>query len=258
MGKPLIWSYGGGTQSIAIAVLIAQGRLPKPERIVIADTGRERTSTWEYLDNHIQPLLGSLGLRVEVIPRSWATVDLYDSAGVLMPMYVNNGTGRRELHCSDKWKKRVVRRYLRAEGYGPKKPVLQWLGFSLDELGRCKPSDVDWCEYAWPLIFDTPMRRSECSELVVRYGLPKPPKSSCWMCPFMRNPEWLELKEKYPQDWQRAITLEAEIRGHENRPDMTFHKSGALLPDADLTVSEKPPLPMFGEIDDCESGYCMV
>ena len=36
--KPVILSYGGGTQSIAICILIAQGRLPKPERIIIADT----------------------------------------------------------------------------------------------------------------------------------------------------------------------------------------------------------------------------
>jgi hypothetical protein len=36
-----LWSSGGGTQSTAIAVLILQGRLPKPDLAVIVDTERE-------------------------------------------------------------------------------------------------------------------------------------------------------------------------------------------------------------------------
>ena len=46
-----VWSYGGGTQTAAIAVLILQGRLPKPDIAVMADTGREIASTWDYLRN---------------------------------------------------------------------------------------------------------------------------------------------------------------------------------------------------------------
>ena len=33
--RSLVWSYGGGTQSVAIAVLVAEGHLPTPERVVI-------------------------------------------------------------------------------------------------------------------------------------------------------------------------------------------------------------------------------
>lgn len=36
---PIIWSYGGGTQSLAIAVIVARGELPTPERVVIAFVG---------------------------------------------------------------------------------------------------------------------------------------------------------------------------------------------------------------------------
>lgn len=36
-----VWSSGGGTQSSAIAVLILKRLLPRPDRAVIADTGRE-------------------------------------------------------------------------------------------------------------------------------------------------------------------------------------------------------------------------
>ena len=40
-----IWSCGGGTQSGAIAVLIGQGKLPKPDLCFMTDTGREKSST---------------------------------------------------------------------------------------------------------------------------------------------------------------------------------------------------------------------
>jgi len=40
-----VFSTGGGTQSTAIAGLIVQGLLPKPEICVIADTGREMPTT---------------------------------------------------------------------------------------------------------------------------------------------------------------------------------------------------------------------
>lgn len=69
VSRSLVWSYGGGTQSIAIAVLIAQGRLPKPERIVMSDTGREATETWEWLETYVGPLLAEHGLTVDVASR---------------------------------------------------------------------------------------------------------------------------------------------------------------------------------------------
>ena len=39
--KPIVWSFGGGVQSVAILVLVAEGKLPKPECVVMSDTGRE-------------------------------------------------------------------------------------------------------------------------------------------------------------------------------------------------------------------------
>jgi len=47
MNKPGVWSYGGGTQSIAIALLVVMVKLPKPDLIVTADTSFEASETWE-------------------------------------------------------------------------------------------------------------------------------------------------------------------------------------------------------------------
>lgn len=43
-----VLSYGGGVQTVAMVALVLQGRLPRPDMIVIADTSREKQSTWDY------------------------------------------------------------------------------------------------------------------------------------------------------------------------------------------------------------------
>src|SRR5262249_25512961 len=147
--RSVVWSYGGGKQSVAIGVLIAQGRLPVPERAVIADTGREASSTWRYLENYMQPLLNSINLTIEPVPHSYELHDLYDPKGnTLVPAYTAGGVGQLRTFCSGEWKRDVIYRWLREpeRGYGPKNPVYQWIGYSLDEIGRCKPSRRKWAE----------------------------------------------------------------------------------------------------------------
>src|SRR6188768_436164 len=85
MNEPLqVMSYGGGRQTIAMAILVARGILPAPDRIVIADTGREAASTWTYMNTYVQPLLDASGLTVERAPHKLATVDLYGLNGDLL------------------------------------------------------------------------------------------------------------------------------------------------------------------------------
>lgn len=108
----ITWSYGGGVQSCAIAVLIAQGLLPKPELVVMADTSREATETWEYTETHIGPLFDRLGMELNIIPHTLATVDLYGTKGdALLPAYTADGAGKLPTFCSVEWKQRVVRRW---------------------------------------------------------------------------------------------------------------------------------------------------
>lgn len=165
-GEILTWSYGGGTQSIAMVLLIALGKLPKPDLIVMADTGNESTETWEYTFRYVLPLLDSLGLTIELAPHELATVDLYGHNGdLLLPAYTK--TGKLPTFCSSEWKKQVFRRYVRAKGIDK---CVTWLGMSTDELDRVKPSDVQWQRHHWPLVFDVPMSRAECQQLVLNYG----------------------------------------------------------------------------------------
>lgn len=45
MKRHIVQAFGGGTQSVALLTLVAQGELPKPERIVMADTQHEGSGT---------------------------------------------------------------------------------------------------------------------------------------------------------------------------------------------------------------------
>ena len=259
-GRALTWSYGGGTQSVAIAVLLAQGRLPTPKVVVMADTGREATETWEYHAAHVAPLLASAGVTVEVAGHDLATVDLYPAAGErpLLPAFTKEG--KLPTYCSVEWKRRVVRRLLRSKGYGPGRPVDLWLGISLDEVERLKASDVDWVRHRWPLCFDVRMTRAECRALVLDAGLPEPPKSSCWMCPFRQNAQWRRLRDHYPQDWAKAVALDTAIRARDPDGALYVHHSRVALAEADLgeeqTVAELPLFAAGVNGAGCQTGYC--
>jgi 3'-phosphoadenosine 5'-phosphosulfate sulfotransferase (PAPS reductase)/FAD synthetase len=102
-----VLNYGGGRQTVAICLLIAKGILPKPDRIVMADTGRENPTTFEYLDKYVQPLLREHGMQVEIAPRSLAKVDLHSHKGdLLIPAFTK--TGKLSAFCSGEWKRDVV------------------------------------------------------------------------------------------------------------------------------------------------------
>src|SRR6266699_1069067 len=86
-----IWSCGGGRQSCAIAVLIIRGKLVRPDIAVISDTGRERFTTFPYLNRYVIPSLQKVGLQLEVIKASdWSYygTDYVNFDGALMiPAY---------------------------------------------------------------------------------------------------------------------------------------------------------------------------
>jgi len=237
--REIIWSYGGGVQSVAILVLIAQGKLQRPDRAIMANTGRERTATWRYYEQHAKPVFDSIGLTLEIAGRELSKVDLYGHNGdLLLPCYTN--TGKLPTFCSDEWKKLVVRRYLRNLGYGPDRPVINWLGFSLDEVHRIKPSDKKWIKNHWPLCFDYKRRRHECILEVVNFGLPEPPKSACWACPNLDNPEWIDIKTNDPADFAQAVALDYQIRKNDKRGGVYLHEDICPLDKVDFSVTKQP------------------
>jgi hypothetical protein len=246
----IVWSYGGGVQSAAIGVLIATGRLPKPDLAVIADTGREARSTWDYLENVMQPFLRAwCNLEIQRAPHTLATVDLYGHNGdLLIPAFTGTG-GKLPTFCSNEWKRRVVARWLRQQGV---EECDLWLGISADELQRARTgADPQWMRNVYPLLtlVQPAMARADCVVLLLHHALPLPEKSACWMCPLRSNEEWRALRDKYPVDFWAAENLEQAIRAKD--PDVFLHRSGVPLKDVDLEEPVDGQVSLF-----CDGGFC--
>jgi hypothetical protein len=204
-----VLSYGGGVQTVALIALVLKGKLARPDIIVMADTSREKQSTFDYLDEIVQPALERQGMRVEIAPHSLATVDLYAHNGdLLLPVYT--ATGKLPTFCSTEWKQRVVQRYLRGRAVDQ---CDAWIGFSLDEKGRVDRAtgDTGWYVRTFPL-YNMGLTRADCLVIAQDMGWPPPPSSACRMCPNMDDHEWAIMQRDYPGDFAKAVELEAEIR----------------------------------------------
>lgn len=246
--KPQILSYGGGHQTVAMIVLVAEGVLPRPDRIVCADTSREVRSTWNYLVDNVQPYLEKHGLPpVEIAPHSLATVDLYGKNGdMLLPAYTS--TGKLPTFCSTEWKQRVVRRWLRGSGT----PTAEmWIGYAFDERKRWnKEQEPNTC---WPNRFplvEAMVRKADCVGIARKAGLADPEKSRCWQCPHQLNEEWRSLP---PDEFEKACQLDDFIREEDAENNVFLHHSGVPLREADLNAPDRK-----GPDRQCGLGLCMV
>lgn len=225
-----ILSYGGGTQTIAMCVLVTQGLLPKPNYVIAADTGREMPTTWEYANTYARPLLASVGLDLRIASHDLATVDLYGKNGdLLMPMYTS--TGKFPTFCSGEWKARVVERYARTKLNIS--VYTAWIGFSLDERRRIKGREGK----RFPLI-DLNLTRMDCEHIILGAGLPLPKKSRCYMCPHQHNAEWREVKA-IPELWQQAVAIDLEMRDADDRGAVYLHEDRIPLADANLDAVDR-------------------
>lgn len=249
-GLPSVWMYGGGRQSIRIATLIIQGKIPTPDVICIADTGREKQSTWDYLSNYVQPALKGIREVYVVSKEKYATVDLWggaDKDSLLIPAFsnINGGLSKLSPFCSNEWKARVCDRFLKKELRI--KEFVSWIGFSVDEPLRYKPRKESNGDSVWfPLVEGVPQTKSQCVQGVMDFGWPSPVHSACWMCPNQTDNEWLDNSAA---DQSKAIEFDREIRLKD--PNAFLHRSCKPLDQVTFVRTNKPKEP-------CESGLCML
>lgn len=249
-----ILSYGGGVQTAGMIAAILLDKLPRPDMLVIADTAREKSSTWDYLAEVIDPALERENMTVEIASHDLSTVDLYaHNDDLLIPVYTRDesmGTvGKLPTFCSNEWKQRVIMRWARAQGV---EQCDIWIGFSTDEAGRAKPSGVKWFARRFPLL-ELGMSRADCRVLIEEMGWPMPYKSACKMCPNMNDAEWVEMRDNYPNDFAAAIVLEDEIREWDE--NVYLHSSAVPLRE----VEWKPENSRSSQASlQCGLGLCWV
>lgn len=217
MATPSVFSYGGGVQSTACLVLQARGEI-RFDHFVMADVGddSENPETIEYMRDHAVPFAEAHGITL-------ATTRWERKAGFLslkqyieqidssIPIPVNFGSGPVNRLCTLRWKINPVARYHKALGATSENPGRLGLGFSTDEIHRCRTDcKHDWQTPSHPLI-DLILSRQDCVRIVEEAGLPTPVNSCCWFCPFQRRSQWEDRKQTHPNLIADAITLEETI-----------------------------------------------
>jgi hypothetical protein len=218
-----VWSCGGGVQSTCIAVLIEQGKLPKPDYSIIVDTGYEKTATMEYVRNVTIPRLADVGVTLNIVKTTdYFDNELFDRQGhLVIPAFKH--TRERDIkfdtHCNGKWKLQVTKRWLKEQG------VLRaegWIGISVDEAKRQHFAPTKWYTNRYPLV-ELKIDRRDCLDIIDHFGWPEPPRTSCYMCPLQDDTEWQKMKNRYPDDFERACNVDDYIKTKD--ADVYLHKS---------------------------------
>lgn len=258
-------SYGGGVQSTALLVLAATRRIDFPV-FLFANVGddSEHPATLTYVRDVAMPYATEHSITIHElrkIRRTGKVETLLETltrtqGSIQIPVRMANGApGNR--NCTHDFKIKVIDGWLKEHGATAETPATVGIGISTDELHRAKTNDArrPWALNSYPLL-DLRMSRQDCVRTIMSAGVPVPPKSSCFFCPFHKMSEWQRMKREEPELFDRSVALETmlnERRRRLGKDSVYLTAKGQPLMDAvgDQSVFD------FDE-DTCESGYCMT
>jgi hypothetical protein len=265
-------SYGGGVQSTALLVLAGQQRIDF-DVFLFANVGddSEDPATLTYVDQHAKPYAARHGIQLIELRkqrRDGSTETLHGrltkpgSRSLPIPIRMSNGApGTRS--CTAEFKIRVIGRWLKAHGASEQNPATVGIGISLDEIHRVNNRRaMPYERPVYPLLdHDPPLRRSDCQRIIAAAGLPVPPKSACWFCPFHRPSTWAEMRRDRPDLFNRACGLEDLLndrRAALGKDPVWLTRFNRPLGQAVPTAQDM--LPGFDPLDDatCDNGACFT
>jgi hypothetical protein len=218
-------SLGAGVQSTVLTLMTADGTLPKVDGAIFADTGWEPRKVYDHLDR-LEKVLADAEIPLYRVSNGNLRDDAIDPAHryASIPYFVRNpdgsdGMGRRQ--CTSEYKLTPINRKVR-ELLGatppdfrrvPKGQVAeQWIGFSVDEIGRVSDKDrVSYVRKAYPLL-DLGMSRKDCQRWLTAAGWGNTTKSACVGCPFHGDAQWRDLRDNHPDEWADAVEFDKAIR----------------------------------------------
>ena len=211
---PVVLSFGGGTNSVAILAEAARRGLPL-DAILFADTGGEMPETYRYLWE-LQPWLERNGLPSVTIVRAEFDGRPYtlEQHSLRLERMPSKAYGRKS--CSVRFKVQPQNKWRRSwapavECWHRGEKVVSIVGYDADEPQRAKDKSDEHYDYSYPLI-DWNMGREECLRAIASAGLPLPGKSACFFCPSSRPNEVRRLAEDHPDLFARGLTMEDAAR----------------------------------------------
>ncbi len=268
-------SYGGGVQSTALVVLAVQGRIDF-DAALFCNVGddSEHPDTLDYVRDVATPWAAERGLPIHTLVKrptrgrfAGKVETLYgrlthpDSQSDGIPVRMASGApGSRA--CTADFKIRVMQKWHKAHGATPDNPTIVAIGISTDEFHRAgRGRDEAYEKRTYPLL-DLDLSRQDCVNIISRAGLPVPPKSACYFCPYTRLRNWQELRRDRPDLFEKAAALE----DHMNARRSVAGKDPVWFTDKLIPLRAAAPVAqdtLFDAdyLDDdggCDSGHCFT
>lgn len=262
-------SYGGGVQSTALLVLAAQGRIDF-RLFLMANVGAdsENPATLRYVDEVARPYAAAHGIELNVLDRIkrdgsvetlWGRLTREGSRSLPIPVRMSNGApGQRS--CTADFKIKVIGKELKRRGATEANPAVIGIGISVDEIHRANNRKVEPHEVITYPLLDLGLRRTDCARIIREAGLPVPPKSSCFFCPFHRPETWHDQRRDEPELFEKSCQLEELLNARRDE----LGKDHVYLTRFNKPLRQAIPdgvdlLPMFDEADGlCDTGWCMT
>lgn len=262
-------SYGGGVQSTALLVLAAQGRIDY-QTFLFANVGddSEHPATLSYIREIAEPFAASAGLDLHQLQRRrrdgstetlWQRLNRTDTRSIPIPIRMANGApGRRS--CTADFKIRVIGRWIRDQGATRLLPATVGIGISLDEIHRANRRRSEPHEVIEYPLLDLGLRRTDCEEIIEGAGLPVPPKSACFFCPFRTLEAWKQQRQEEPELFALSVQLEETLnvrREAIGRDHAFLTRYGRPLLEAIPATEAERACDDDGDAS-CDSGWCMT
>lgn len=280
MGVIHSFSFGGGVQSTAALVLAAQSKLPATDEsyrwdvFLFANVGEraEHPATLAYVREYAMPYAEEHGItlrEVRKVRRNGEPDDLMDriernAKSLPFPIRMENGMpGGRS--CTSDFKIRVIEKELKSMGASKEEPAIVGIGISMDEIQRAKgwgtidpraPTQIR--EY--PLL-RLNLRRRDAIAVIRESGLPEPPRSACYFCPFHSLDEWRRLKRETPDLFAKSVELERLMQRRQTEQGKRPVYMTRFAQPLDQVVSDQLVMGLDdpGSADaPCDSGHCFT
>jgi hypothetical protein len=276
------FSFGGGVQSTAALVLAAEGKLPATDEsfrwdvFLFANVGEnaEHPATLKYVEEYAMPFAEANGIELRElrkVRRDGSPRDLWDDmhsdrSSIGIPVRMSNGApGNRR--CTVDYKIKVIGKELRRLGAckDEGQQAILGIGISMDEMQRAKHWGVvnpqePYQIKEYPLL-RLGLRRRDCLQIIRDSGLPQPPRSACFFCPFHSLDEWRRLKREDPDLFARSVALEKKL----NETRARLGKDSVWLTRYSRPLDEVVDDQLVLGLDDpgnadapCDSGHCFI
>ncbi len=241
-------SFGGGVNSVAMMLMLLDQK--EEFEAIFVDHGTDWPETYEYFEM-FQAWLKEHGHKSITVLKPYEKkrkkdIEHFDNLYDYFYSY-SMVPFMKYRFCTSKFKVEPIHRYI-------SKPCFMLIGIDFGEIKRVKISIEDGVENRYPLV-ENEIDRNGCKKIIKKHNLPVPMKSGCYICPFQKKTQWVELRKKHPELFCKAEQLEKrnmESRIRRGKKPLTINASGKKL----KTLIEEDQMNIFEQDDypPCQCG----